>query len=139
MPEPPFPFLSDDWIAAARGIREEHVGQGIPVPAEVKVNQVITDVPFGDGPVEAHIDTSSGELIMDLGHLDGADVTLTLDYETARAVFVDGTAQAAMQAFMQGKIKVQGDLAKLIATLQQVNPTAFAASEVQRQIKEITA
>ena len=139
MPEPPYRFLSDDWITAARAIRAELVGKGIPVPAAVKVNQVITDVPFGDSPVSAHIDTSSGELIMDLGHLEGADVTLTLDYETARAVFVDGTAQAAMQAFMQGKIKVEGDLAKLIATLQQVNPTAFAASEVQRKIKEITA
>ena len=45
----------------------------------------------------------------------------------------------AVHPFMQGKIKVEGDLAKLVAALQQVNPDAYAASEVQRRIKEITA
>ena len=136
---PPYPFLSDEWIAAARQIREDHVGGGIAVPSAVRMNQVITNVPFGESPVEAHLDTTSGELIMELGHVEGPDVTVTLEYDTARAIFVDGTAQAGMQAFMQGKIRVDGDLAKLIAALQQVNPTAFEASEVQRRIKEITA
>ncbi len=139
MAEPPYPFLSDEWVQEGRRIRAEHVGGGIAVPAVVRMNQVITDVPFGDGTVAAHLDTSSGELVMELGHLENADVTVTLDYDTARAIFVDGTAQAGMQAFMQGKIKVEGDLAKLVAALQQVNPGAFAASEVQRRIKEITA
>jgi hypothetical protein len=135
----PHPFLSDDWITAARAIREEFKGEGIAVPAVVRINQVITDVPFTDDPVRAHMDTSSGELVMELGHVEEPDVTLTLDYETARAIFVDGTAQAAMAAFMQGKVRVEGDLAKLLATLQQVSPGAFDASEVQRRIKEITA
>jgi putative sterol carrier protein len=115
------------------------VGGGIAVPSVVRMNQVITDVPFGNGPVEAHLDTSSGELVMELGHLENADVTVTLEYDTARAIFVDGTAQAGMQAFMAGKVRVEGDLAKLIAALQQVNPEAFDHSEVQRRIKEITA
>ncbi len=136
---PPYPFLSDDWITAARQIREEHAGGGIAVPAVVRMNQVITDVPFGESPVRAHLDTTSGELVMDLGHLDQPDVTVTLEYQTARAIFVDGTAQAGMQAFMQGKIRVEGDLAKLIAALQQVNPASFEANDVQRRIKEITA
>jgi hypothetical protein len=136
---PAFPFLSEEWISEGRRIRAEHVGGGIKVPAVVRMNQVITEVPFGEGTVAAHLDTSSGELVMELGHLESADVTVTLDYETARAIFVDGTAQAGMQAFMQGKIKVEGDLAKLVAALQQVNPQAYEASEVQRRIKEITA
>jgi hypothetical protein len=135
---PPYLFLSDDWVSEARRIREEYAGGGIPVPAVVKLNQVITEVPFSDGPVKAHLDTSSGELVMDMGHVESPDVTITLEYETAKAIFVDGTAQAGMQAFMAGKIKVDGDLAKLIAAFQQVNPSAFAASEVQRRIKEIT-
>ena len=139
MAEPPYPFLSEEWIAAGRRIREEHSGGGIAVPSVVRMNQNITDVPFGGGTVAAHLDTSSGELVMELGHLENPDVTVTLQYETARAIFVDGTAQAGMQAFMQGKIKVEGDLAKLVAALQQVSPDAFEASEVQRRIKEITA
>ena len=135
---PPYLFLSDDWIAEARRIREEHAGGGIAVPAVVKLNQIITDVPFTDGPVKAHLDTSSGELVMEMGHVEGPDVTITLEYETAKAIFVDGTAQAGMQAFMAGRIKVDGDLAKLVAAFQQVSPSAFAASEVQRRIKDIT-
>ncbi|MFP5318427.1 MAG: SCP2 sterol-binding domain-containing protein [Acidimicrobiia bacterium] len=139
MADDAYPFLSDDWVAAARSIREQYAGGGIPVPTAVRMNQVITDVPFGESPVQAHLDTSSGELVMELGHVDNPDVTVTLDYDTARAIFVDGTAQAGMQAFMQGKIRVEGDLAKLIAALQQVNPEAYKASEVQRRIQQITA
>ena len=137
--DPRYPFLSEEWLDAARRIREEHVGGGIQVPASVKMNQIITAVPFGDGSLAAHIDTTTGELVMEVGHVDEPDVTVTLEYDTARAIFVDGTAQAGMQAFMAGKIKVDGDLAKLIAALQQVSPGAFDSNEVQRAIKEITA
>ena len=59
---------------------------------------------------------------MDLGHLDKADVTVTLDYDTAKAVFVDGTVAAAMTAFMEGKVRVQGEMAKLLAALRQLTP-----------------
>lgn len=134
-----YPFLSEAWITEARRIRAEHVGEGIPVPTVVRMNQVITGVPFGGGTVQANLDTSSGELVMELGHLEAPDVTVTLDYETAKAIFVEGTAQAGMQAFMAGKVRVDGDLAKLIAALQQVNPGAFQASEIQRRIQQITA
>ena len=136
---PPYAFLSDDWIAEARLIREEHAGEGIPVATVVRMNQVINDVPFGDGPLQAHMETTSGELVMELGHVEEPDVTLTLDYDTARAIFVDGTPQAAMTAFLQGKIRVEGDFAKLVGALQTINPEAFDASEIQRRIKAITA
>ena len=135
---PPYLFLSDDWVDEARRIREEFAGGGIPVPTVVKLNQVITDVPFQAAPVHAHLDTSSGELVMEMGHIDDPDVTITLEYETAKAIFVDGTFQAGLQAFMAGKIRYEGDLAKLVAAFQQVNPSAIQASEVQRRIKEIT-
>jgi hypothetical protein len=134
---PTFPFLSDEWIAEARRIRDRY-GAGPEMPAAVKLNQVITDVPFREGSVDAHLDTSSGFLTMELGHLPEPDVTVTLDYQTAKAIFVDGTPQAAMQAFMAGKIRVEGDMAKLLISLQQVNPGTFNASEVQRRIQEIT-
>ena len=130
------PFLSDEWMAEAKKIREEYQGKGTPPAHAVKMNQVITEVPFGDGTVNAHMDTSSGELEMDTGHLDGADLTVTLDYETAKAIFVDGNPQAGMQAFMAGKIKVQGDMTKLMAMQSGApDPTQL---EVAAKIKEIT-
>ena len=131
------PFLSDEWMQAARALREGYQGKVAGVAHSVKMNQIITDVPFGEGTIQSHMDTSSGELKLDTGHLEAPDVTVTLDYETAKAIFVDGNPQAGMQAFMAGKIKVQGDMTKLMA-MQQANPDP-AAIELQGKIKEITA
>ena len=130
-----YPFLSDEWLAEVRKLGEEHQGGG-GVAHAVKMNQIITDVPFGDGTINAHMDTSSGEMQMDMGHVDNPDVTVTLDYETAKAIFVDGNPQAGMQAFMAGKVKVQGDMTKLMV-LQQGTPDPTAL-EVAAKIKEIT-
>ncbi|HEX2042012.1 MAG TPA: SCP2 sterol-binding domain-containing protein [Acidimicrobiales bacterium] len=136
---PTYPFLSGEWIAEARRIRAEFQDQTQPVTNPVRINQVITEVPFDTGEIEAHIDTTSGELEMGLGHLDEPDVSMTLDYETAKAIFVDGTREAAMQAFMAGKIRVQGDLTKLIVAMQDQNtPITPGAGELARRIKEIT-
>lgn len=132
-----YAFLSEEWILQARRIRDEHPDPP-PVPAAVRLNQVITSVPFGNGSVDAHLDTTGGTLVVELGHLDDPDVTVTLEYATAKAIFVDGTPQAAMQAFMAGRIRVEGDMAKLVMALQGVSPDAFAASEMQRRIQEIT-
>lgn len=139
-----YPFLSDEWIAAAREIREEHGTIGTPLPNDIRMNQVITDVPPDERTVDAHIDTTSGNLEMELGHLENPDVTITLDYETAKSFFVEGATEAGMQAFTQafmgGKVRVQGDLAKLLAALQQVAPPDPAqVSAVQQQIRDITA
>jgi putative sterol carrier protein len=130
-----YKFLTEEWIEAAKKVREE-VGEGAPVAHSVRMNQVITDVPFGDGTVNAHMDTSSGQLEMDLGHLENPDLTVTIDYDTAKAIFVEGNPQAGMQAFMAGKIKVQGDMTKLMA-MQTVQPDPVAV-EVAQKIKEIT-
>jgi putative sterol carrier protein len=134
-----YAFLSDEWVAAVRRLRDEYEDLRHPVAQPVRMNQVITDVPFGEGTVAAHMDTSSGELVIDTGHLEEPDVTITLEYETAKAVFVDGTAQAGMQAFMAGKVRVDGDMAKLLAALQeQVAPTDPRAIELAARIKLIT-
>ena len=130
------PFLSQEWMDEARKVREEYKGRTPPIAHQVRMNQVITEVPFGEGTLQSHMDTSSGELVMEEGHLDEVDLTVTLDYETAKAIFVEGNPQAGMQAFMAGKVKVQGDMTKLMA-MQQTAPDATAA-EIQERIKAIT-
>lgn len=132
----PYKFLSDEWVAEAKKVREEFAGKGSPPAHAVRMNQIITDVPFGDGTVNAHIDTSGGEMEMELGHLDNPDLTVTLDYDTAKAILIDQNPQAGMQAFMAGKIKVQGDMTKLMA--MQSGPVDPVAAEVAAKIKEIT-
>jgi hypothetical protein len=141
---PTYPFLSDEWIAEARMIRADlrpaaPDGEAPAPAASVRMNQVITEVPFGDGRLDAHLDTSSGVLEMETGHLENPDVTVTLDYATAKAIFVDGTLEAGMRAFMDGKVRVQGDMAKLISALQQLAPPdPGAVDQAQARIRDIT-
>jgi putative sterol carrier protein len=129
-----YQFLSDEWLEEAKRIREE-MSVDAPAPAHsVRMNQVITEVPFGDGTINAHMDTSGGEMEMDLGHLEGPDLTVTLDYATAKAILVDGNPQAGMQAFMAGKVKVEGDMTKLM--VMQQAPTDPAAAEAAKNVAD---
>jgi putative sterol carrier protein len=134
---PKYQFLTPEWVAAAKELREQFGGDS-PAPAHVvRMNQVVTEVPFGDGEVKAYMDTSGGSMDLDLGELENPDLTVTVDYATAKAIMVDGNPQAGMQAFMAGKVKVQGDMTKLMA-MQQGSPDPNAM-KLAEAIKEITA
>jgi putative sterol carrier protein len=123
---------------AAKAIRDESAGTPSPPAHVVKMNMVITDAPFNDGAeIQAHMDTSEGEAKMDLGHLEGPDLTVTVDYDTAKAIFIEQNAQAGMQAFMAGKVKVQGDMTKLMA-MQSAAPDPDA-QKMADALKDITA
>ncbi|HMU80722.1 MAG TPA: SCP2 sterol-binding domain-containing protein [Microthrixaceae bacterium] len=135
---PKYQFLTPEWIEEAKKIREQFDSDATATPHVVRMNQVITEVPFGDGTVEAHMDTTSGEVKMDLGHLESPDLTVTIDYVTAKAIIVEGNPQAGMQAFMAGKVKVQGDMTKLMAMQQPVGGQDETAAKVAAAIQEIT-
>ena len=55
--------IADEWIDAARKIYDEYKGKTQPVAHAIKMNMVIEEVPFGSGTVDAHMDTSSGEMV----------------------------------------------------------------------------
>ena len=136
-----YQFLSDEWLEQTRMIREEYRDQVPEVAVSIRMNQVINEVPFGDGVIHAYIDTSSGLLDIEVGKLDRPDLTVTLSYSTAKSILVDADATAAMNAFLSGRIKVDGDITKLLALQTAgagaaVNP---AAAEVVRRIQELTA
>ncbi|HEV3282519.1 MAG TPA: SCP2 sterol-binding domain-containing protein [Acidimicrobiales bacterium] len=130
-----YQFLSDEWLDEARSIRSEFDGKGAITQA-IRMNLVIDAVPFGDGTVDAHVDTTTGELVLDTGHIDPVDLKVSLDYDVAKAILVEGNPQAGMQAFMSGKIKVEGDIAKLMA-LQSMPPDPVAA-EIASRIQAMT-
>ena len=133
---PKYMFLTEEWISEAKAIRDAS-GAADAAPAHaVRMNQIITEVPFGDSDIHAHMDTSDGELKMDLGHVENPDLTVTLDYATAKAILVEGSPQAGMQAFMAGKIKVDGDITKLMA--MQAGAADPKAAEVAAAIQAIT-
>jgi hypothetical protein len=133
-----FPFLSDEWMDAAKAIRAKYQGQAPKITAVIRINQVITDVPFGDGTINSHLDTSSGELVMELGHLETPDLTVTTDYATARHIFLERDPQAGMQAFLGGKIRVEGDMTKMMQ-MQIAMPNDDLAMTVAAEIMAITS
>jgi hypothetical protein len=133
----PFAFLSEEWVSAARQLRHEYAGKVPTATTGIRINLIVTGVPFGPGTENAHLDTSTGELMLDSGHLAEPDVTLTLDYETAKAIIVEQNPQVAMQAFVSGRIKVEGDMAKLFA--MQATPTDPVHLEIAERLRSLTA
>ncbi len=129
------PFLSEEWLTLVTTLQVEY-RERMPDPAvKMKMNQVITGVPFGGGEVQMHVDSSTGQASIGMGHLEGPDITVTTDYVTARMLFVDNNQQAAMQAFMQGKIKAVGDMAKLMVPPPPKND---AQIEFETKVRDFT-
>ncbi len=131
-----YQFLSNEWLAEASTIRAEFFGKGATIDQSIRMNLIVITVPFGEGTLHAHADTSTGELVIDISHIDPVDLTVTIEYEIAKAILVEGNPQAGLQAFMQGKIKVEGDIAKLLA-LQSMTPDPVAA-EIGARIQAMT-
>ena len=128
------PFLSDEWFSTVEKLVEEH-GAEAPAQTQILINLTITDTPFGDER-RMHMGAKDGKAVWGTSHVDGADVTLTTDYATAKEVFVAGDPVVGMQAFMNGKVKIQGDMAKLMAA-QGTGVGGNAA--LQGAIKDATA
>jgi putative sterol carrier protein len=132
-----YAFLSDEWTAEARKLQAEFAGRAPKAPVEMRMNLVVKDVPFGDGCIDAHLDTSAGEVVLEVGHLESPDLTVTVDYDTAKAILVDHDPQAGMQAFMAGRIKIEGDMSKLLA--MQAGPVDPVHAEIVGRIRSFTA
>jgi len=131
-----YQFLSKAWMDAAKEIRDTMPHPDVPSVGLMKMNLNVTETPF-DSDVQGHIDTSNGEILIEDGHLEGPDLTVTIEYETARSIFVNLDFTAAMQSFMAGKIQVQGDITKLLAMQTpgaEPDPQAVAIAEAVRAI-----
>jgi hypothetical protein len=129
-----YPFLSDEWFVAVREVVEARDVE-IPPHAELTMNLIVTDTPFGEDR-RLHVGARDGKADWGLGHAADADLTLTTDYQTAREIFMSGNSQAGMQAFMDGRVKVQGDLTKLMAA--QVAGTGPGAPGLAEALSAIT-
>ena len=128
----PNPFLSDAWLEDVKKIAEESGGAGM-MPPTAEINMVITGGPEGDK--ELHV--TGGQF--NKGLLEGAPTKLTLPYTVAKDMFINGNQQAAMQAFMSGQIKVEGDMTKLMAMQSGPQPDPAAAEALQKKILEVTS
>jgi hypothetical protein len=107
----------------------------------VRANVIVTEAPFAPSEVRGHIDTSLG-LAIAPGHLDQPDFTASLDYDTAKALFVAQDPAAVMQAFFGGKIRLTGDASKLLAIPMpkpgQSGPEVDLLREVAGRVQAVT-
>ena len=128
----PHQFLSDDWLSEAKKLRDEFDSGDSGAVGDLQINVVVIDGPEGDR--ELHL--ANG--VFDSGLIDGAPTKLTVPYDVAKDMFVNGNQQAAMQAFMAGQIKVEGDMTKLMA-MQSAGASNPNQAKLQERLKEITA
>lgn len=130
-------FLSPTWVDAARAIYASYQSKSDEPPVALRMNLVVEKVPFSESSFDAHLDTSSGIAEVEVGHLADPDLTVTLAYDLAKTVFIDGNAQAGAEAFMMGLVRVDGDVTKLLAFQQQ--PPSDDQRALADEIRAITA
>jgi putative sterol carrier protein len=124
-------YLSAEWFDAVRAaasasesLREATTG------VTLTVAQVVTDGP--DGDVAFHVTVDDGRVDVGPGAPADATVTFTQDYDTATRV-AQGEL-SAQGAFMTGRIRVHGDLPRLVR-----DGEAFARiDDVMRSVRDAT-
>ncbi len=118
-------FLSEDWINA--------VNQALASDDEYKSSTATTEIALQfevsggpDGDVEYSVAMANGATSFSLGAMEDADATIRNDYETASAVSKgDLNTQAA---FISGKLKVEGNLAKIMMNQSALTSLANSLS-----------
>ena len=109
-------FLTDDWFSTVETLTAQAGNLNLPPAlANLPINLVVAD---SNGNTDLSLDSGT----IKKGLSSNAKTTLNMDGETLRKVFLEFDMAAAMQAFMTGKIKVQGDMSQLMA-LQTAKPS----------------
>lgn len=124
-------FLSEPWFVEMDKIQTEVNPPVPPAMADLKINFVVTGAPAGD----VKFRMEAGKLVK--AHATDAPTTLFVAFETAKAMLVNQDQNAAMQAFMSGQIRVEGDMGKLMQ-MQMAGPPSPEAQKVSQRIKEMT-
>ena len=129
----PYAFLSDEWFTKVEELVMAAGDLRIPPAMKVvEVNVTVTGSAAGSGEVRL----AMREGLFTRGHRSDFATTLTLSADLARKIFIDGDTAAGVQAFLDGSIQVDGDLARLVA-MQTVEPSE-PQKRLTRQIAEIT-
>lgn len=125
-----YAFLSDAWFAR---VDELVAAAGdLQIPSAMKAVEVNVTVTSPEGDTQLVMKDG----LFTRGHRAGVATTLTLPAELARKIFVDGDTAAGMQGFLEGALRVDGDLSKVVA-MQTVEPSE-PQKRLTQQIAAIT-
>ena len=126
-----FEFLSPEWFAK---VDELIAAAGdLKIPEPMRVAKVNITVKGAKGDTQVHM----ADGLFRQGHNPSFNTSLTVPEDIARKIFVHGDAAAGVQAFLEGIITVEGDLAQVVA-MQTVDPSA-EQMRLAQQIATITA
>jgi putative sterol carrier protein len=104
-------FLSEEWANDVTAALNSHEGFKNAIgAADLNIQFETQDGP--DGEVNYYLSTSGGNATLAIGDIEGADVTVKQSYDTAAAI--SKGELNTQTAFMTGKLKVSGNLAKLM-------------------------
>ncbi len=121
-------FLSDGWAQeVTNALNASDDFQSAASGQSVKLQQVVTDTPDG-GEQKYFFTLEGGKVQVGLGEITDAEATLTQSYETAVAI----TKQELnpQNAFMQGKLKISGNMMKLMQLQGVFNAMPKAVTDV---------
>ncbi len=105
-------FLSEEWVSAVNDAINAHDGfKSAASGKDLAFQFKVTDAP--EGCVDAYyLKIDGGDSTTATGEVDGSDVVISSDYATSEAISKgDLNTQTA---FMTGKLKITGNLAKLM-------------------------
>lgn len=118
-------FLSEDhFTAASEALNADPGFQNAIANVDLSIQFDVTGAP--EGEVSYYLTVSDGSTETKLGPLEGVDVTVASDYETSAAIS-KGELNVQM-AFMTGKIKVGGNMAKIMMHQSVLNEYARVLS-----------
>ena len=124
-------FLTKEWLEALTLALQAHEGfKGATATTELTLQFEVSDAPAGTEPVYL-ITLGGGSVQATAGPGASPDVTIVNSYETAVAV-AKGELNTQM-AFMTGKIKVSGNMSKLITN--QAMLTQFASATAAMEVE----
>ena len=119
-------FLTQEWLSALTDTVNGHDGfKNAIANVDLTLQFEITDAPEGTEN-RYYVSVSDGAAQAVAGDADAPDATITNDYETAITIS-KGDLNTQM-AFMTGKLKVTGNMAKLMMNQAMLTQFADAAS-----------
>ena len=103
-------YLSEEWAQQVEAALNSN--EAFTRAAGSQTAKIVQVVNGPDGEKRYWFKLEGGKASLGLGDLEGADATITQDYDTAVALAKNELTGTA--AYMSGKIKVSGDLMKLM-------------------------